>query len=122
MMEVRNVIFLDSLNYLPMALSKLPKGFGLGDNYKKGYLLHLFNITANANYIGPLSSPMEYYIPDILKEDDTQKLVEWHTELTNQNCVFDFQKEIVEYYTRIMSPLSNCLKYFSTSSELHHPL
>ncbi|KAJ8912834.1 hypothetical protein NQ315_014417 [Exocentrus adspersus] len=35
MMEVGNVKLLDSLNYFPMALSKLPKAFRLGDNYKK---------------------------------------------------------------------------------------
>lgn len=44
-MVVVNVKFLNSLNYFPKALSKLPKALGLGDNFKKGYFPHLFNIT-----------------------------------------------------------------------------
>ncbi|KAJ8909929.1 hypothetical protein NQ315_005648 [Exocentrus adspersus] len=79
-----------------MALSKLPKAFELEDNYKKGYFPHLFNTSANQNYVGPLPH-IEFYGPDTLKEDDRKKLIEWHTELTNNNYVFDFQKEIVEY-------------------------
>ncbi|KAJ8954632.1 hypothetical protein NQ317_002427, partial [Molorchus minor] len=40
-MVVENVKFLDSLNYFPMALSKLPKAFGLDDNFKKGISIFL---------------------------------------------------------------------------------
>lgn len=46
-MELVNVKFLDSLNYFPMALAKLPKAFGLGDEFKKGYFPHLFNTASN---------------------------------------------------------------------------
>lgn len=55
-----NIKFLDSLNYFPMALSKLPKTFGLGDDFKKGYFPHLFNTVQNENYIGPLPD-ISYY-------------------------------------------------------------
>ena len=37
-----NIRMLDSLNFLPMALSQLPKSFGL-EELKKGYFTHLYN-------------------------------------------------------------------------------
>jgi hypothetical protein len=46
-MVVDNVKFIDSLNFFPMALSKLPKAFDLGDEFKKGYFPHLFNRIEN---------------------------------------------------------------------------
>ncbi len=53
---------IDSLNFLPMALSKLPSTFGLTEN-KKGFFPHLFNTEANQNYVGPLPS-VEFYDPE----------------------------------------------------------
>ena len=41
------VVFIDSLNFLPMALSRLPKTFGLTNVLKKGYFPHFFNTVAN---------------------------------------------------------------------------
>ena len=67
LMQVGNVKFIDSLNYFPMGLSKLPKAFGLGDKFKKGYFPHLFNKLENENYIGLLPA-IEYYNPDEMKE------------------------------------------------------
>ncbi|XP_055385241.1 uncharacterized protein LOC129614573 [Condylostylus longicornis] len=59
----------DSLNYFPMALSKLPKAFDLQFNMKKGYFPHLFNTAKNENYIGQLPS-VEYYNPNDMKVDE----------------------------------------------------
>ncbi|XP_055390586.1 uncharacterized protein LOC129619368 [Condylostylus longicornis] len=64
-----NIKFIDSLNYFPMALSKLPKAFDLQFNMKKGYFLHLFNTAKNENYIGQLPS-VEYYNPNDMKVDE----------------------------------------------------
>lgn len=44
--------FLDSLNYLPTSLAKLPKMFNFPES--KGYFPHLFNTPENQNYVGPL--------------------------------------------------------------------
>ncbi|XP_018578192.1 uncharacterized protein LOC108916426 [Anoplophora glabripennis] len=74
-MVMDNVKFLDSLNYFPMALSKLPKAFGLGDNFKKGYFPHLFNIATNQNYVDPLPAA-EYYDPDNMKPEERSKFLE----------------------------------------------
>ncbi|XP_055387125.1 uncharacterized protein LOC129615785 [Condylostylus longicornis] len=59
----------DSLNYFPMALSKLPKAFDLQFNMKKGYFPHLFNTAKNENYIVQLPS-VEYYNPNDMKVDE----------------------------------------------------
>ena len=38
-----NIQFLDSLNFLPMKLSQLPKAFGLDDGLATGFFPHYFN-------------------------------------------------------------------------------
>ena len=43
---------IDSLNFLPMKLSKLPEAFGL-EELKKGWFPHHFNTRENQNYVGP---------------------------------------------------------------------
>ena len=52
-MEIKNVKFLDSLNYLHMPLSALPKAYGL-TQIEKGTFPHLFNTPENQYYIGDL--------------------------------------------------------------------
>ena len=43
-----NIRLLDLLNFLPMALSQLPKSFALQE-LKKGYFPHLYNTSENAD-------------------------------------------------------------------------
>jgi hypothetical protein len=50
--EGAGVVLLDSLCFLPMALSAMPKAFGLEG--AKGYFPHHFNREENWNYKGPL--------------------------------------------------------------------
>ena len=51
--KYRSVICLDSLNFIPMALSKIPKTFALSE-LKKGYFPHLFNTWDRQDYVGAL--------------------------------------------------------------------
>ena len=44
-----NIRPIDSLNFLPMALNKLPPCFGITD-LQKGFFLHLFNTRENQDY------------------------------------------------------------------------
>lgn len=44
--------FIDSLSFLPLKLSKLPKAMGFQGS--KGYFPHLFSTMDNQDYIGPL--------------------------------------------------------------------
>ena len=50
-LKVQNVTWLDSLNYKAMPLKKLPEEFGR--KAQKSWYPHLFNTTANMNYVGP---------------------------------------------------------------------
>lgn len=47
-----NLTFLDSLNFLPMKLAKIPEAFGL-EELSKGYFPHFFNTKEHQNYVGP---------------------------------------------------------------------
>ncbi|KAJ8965523.1 hypothetical protein NQ317_019537, partial [Molorchus minor] len=109
MMVVGNVKFLDSLNYFPMALSKLPKAFGLGDGFKKGYFPHLFNREENKNYVGPLPD-VEFYSPDTMKEGDRQTFLKWHEK--HKDDEFDMQRDLVDYCISDVKILTAaCLKF-----------
>lgn len=92
----RDIKFIDSLNYFQMPLSGLPKAFGLEGNIKKGYFPHLFNKSENQTYVGPLPDK-EFYSPDTMTENNRTEFVRWHDDLTQQNYVFDFSKEMLEY-------------------------
>ncbi|XP_030758042.1 uncharacterized protein LOC115883772 [Sitophilus oryzae] len=95
LMVVGNVKFLDSLNYFPMALAKLPKAFGLTE-LKKGYFPHLFNTVGHQKYVGPMPA-IEYYDPDNMKTEDREKFIKWYQERVAENYMFDFEKEFIEY-------------------------
>lgn len=95
LMTLDNVRFLDSLNYFPMSLSKLPKAFGL-TTLKKGYFPHLFNKKENQNYVGSIPS-VEFYDPNFMKNDEREIFLKWHSDTASTNYIFDFKKEIEEY-------------------------
>lgn len=84
---------IDSLNFLPMALSKLPACFGLAE-LKKGYFPHLFNIRENQAYVGALPGP-HFYSPDTMSPAANKVFTAWHKE--HEGDVFDFQKEMLAY-------------------------
>ena len=56
---------INSLNFLPMKLSALPKAFGL-EELKKGWFPHHFNTRENQNYVGPY--PRQHLMGTILWE------------------------------------------------------
>ena len=95
-MTVGRTKFIDSVNYMPMRLSDLPKAFGLRDTADKGVFPHLFNTVENQSYVGPLPEA-RFYSPDQMKSDERERFLAWHTEMTGNNVIFDFQREIVRY-------------------------
>ena len=62
--------------------------------HTKGKFPHMFNISDNYNYIGPLPA-LRYYDPNGIKEPLRTQLIEWHK--AHENDVFDFANEIHEY-------------------------
>ena len=89
-----NLRLLDSLNFLPMPLAKLPKSFGLKEK-KKGFFPHFFNTKENENAVLPSLLDMHYYDPDNMSKQRRSEFLIWYEE--NKNKPFDFQKEIKDY-------------------------
>ena len=87
--------FIDSLNFIPMALARFPKTFGL-DELCKGYFPHYFNKDENQEYVGPIPC-QEDYGANSMKPEAREKFLTWHQEQVESNYVFDFQKEILAY-------------------------
>lgn len=88
-----NIKIIDSLNFLPMALSKLPACFGLNE-LKKGYFPHLFNTKENQSYVGPLPE-LKFFSPDTMSTSARITFLKWYEEHSTDE--FDFQQEILSY-------------------------
>lgn len=102
--------FIDSINFIPMALSKFPKAFGL-QNISKGYYPYKFNIAENLNYIGPIPS-IEYFGKDNLSQDDKNKFLDWYNEKKSTNSVFDNKIELIKYCILDVEILqAGCVKF-----------
>lgn len=84
---------IDSLNFLPMSLAKLPGCFGLTE-LKKGYFPHLFNTRENQEYVGPLPES-KYYAPDTMSPSAREAFNSWYED--HKHDVFDFQQEMLSY-------------------------
>ena len=89
------VKFLDSLNYLHMPLSAVPKAYG-STQIEKGTFPHLFNTPENQNYIGDLP-PLSSYSPNTMSVIERKQFLEWYNDQNKHGYIFDFQKEIVKY-------------------------
>ena len=87
--------FIDSLNFLQMPLKSFPKTFGMNE-LKKGYFPHYFNKECNKDYVGQIPSK-KHYGYNQMKPDERTKFLKWYEERVNENYVFDFKKEILEY-------------------------
>ena len=102
--------FIDSLNFIPMALAKFPKTFGQ-DELCKGYFPHFFNKDENQDYVGPIPCQDDYGA-DYMKPEAREKFMTWHQEQLDNNYVFDFQHEILEYCRSDVDILAECCKLY----------
>ena len=105
-----NMKFIDSLNFIPMSLSKFPKTFGMTE-LCKGYFPHLFNKEENQNYIGPIP-PVAYYSPKTMKPEAREAFLAWHKEQVESDYLFDFEKEIIKYCRSDVDILRKCCMEF----------
>ena len=105
-----NIKFIDSLNFIPMALSQFPKTFGKTE-LCKGYFPHFFNKEENQNYIGPIPD-VDYYSPKTMKPEAREAFLAWHKEQVESNYLFDFRKEIVKYCRSDVDILRVCCMEF----------
>ncbi|CAG2185008.1 unnamed protein product [Mytilus edulis] len=104
-----NIRMIDSLNFLPMALSKLPKMFGIKE-LQKGYFPHLYNRKENQTSVLNQLPDVKFYNPDAMKSEDRENFLEWYQ--TNVKVMFDFQKELLKYCRSDVDILRRCCLRF----------
>ena len=112
MMEIPKlrIKIIDSLNFIQQPLASFPKTFGLNE-LKKGYFPHYFNKKCNQNYIGEIPSK-KHYGYNQMKTEDRQKFLQWYDDRVNENYVFDFKKELIEYCKSDVDILRRCILKF----------
>ena len=105
--KTRNAKLIDSCCFIAMPLSRFSDTFNIP--HSKGTFSHMFNVSDNYNYVGPLPA-MRYFDPNGMKEPLRTQLIEWHK--AHENYVFDFAKEIHEYCKADVQLLkSGCIKF-----------
>ena len=78
-----NIIFIDSLNFIPMWLANIPKMFSI-EELAKGYFPHLFNKKENENYVGPI--PLTpHYSPNGTSPKNREAFLAWHQGMRDCN-------------------------------------
>ena len=102
--------FIDSLNFIPMALGKFPKTFAQPE-LCKGYFPHFFNKDENQEYVGPIPCQNEYGA-DFMKPEAREKFMTWHQEQVENNYVFDFRHEILKYCRSDVDIMAECCKLY----------
>ena len=102
--------FIDSLNFIPMALAKFPKTFAQPE-LCKGYFPHFFNKDENQEYVGPIPCQNDYGV-NSMKPEAREKFMTWHQEQVNNNYVFDFRHEILKYCRSDVDILAQCCKLY----------
>ena len=105
-----DIKFIDSLNFIPMALAKFPKTFGQ-DELCKGYFPHYFNKDENQDYVGPIPCQDDYGA-NYMKPAERDAFMAWHQEQVENNYVFDFQQEILKYCRSDVDILAQCCKLY----------
>lgn len=88
-----NIRIIDSFNFLPMSLSKLPKTFGI-EELKKGFFPHLFNRPENQSYVGAVPSEA-FYCPDFMNTTERTRFFQWYKVRISEP--FNFKQEMLEY-------------------------
>ena len=107
-LEARGVTFIDSLNFFPIALSKLPKAFGL-EELTKGFFPHLWNTLENQNYVGAIPDA-SFYGPDQMSQTKRAEFYEWYNE--QRDVTFDLQRELEQYCISDVDILQRCCGVF----------
>ena len=108
-----NIKLLDSLNFLPMPLARLPKSFGLKE-LKKGYFPHLYNTEENNKdptkmHLETLPAPY-YYDFDNMSIEKREDFLLWYD--VRKNDKFDMQSELEDYCRSDVDILLNaCWKF-----------
>ena len=93
-LKVGQVIFLDSLNFLPMALSKLPTAFGLQE-LCKGFFPHLYSTVEHQDHDLDRLPARHFYDPDSMSSSRREAFDKWYEE--HQYDRFNLQEQLKLY-------------------------
>ena len=104
--DMFDIKFIDSLNFIPMGLAKFPKTFAQPE-LCKGYFPHWFNKDANQDYVGPIPCQDDYGV-DFMKPAEREAFIAWHQEQVENNYVFDFRHEITNYCRSDVDIMAKC--------------
>lgn len=102
-----NIRFIDSLNFLPMKLSKLPHAMGFSGS--KGFFPHFFNTEENQNYVGAMPG-LEHYGVDYMMPDEKAELLAWYEE--HKQDTFNFQEELKAYCKKDVNILTEACQLY----------
>ena len=86
--------FIDSLNFIPMALADMPQAFGQIE-LVKGFFPHLYNRVENQSSVLTHLPDISFYNPDGMKPETRTKFLQWYEQHKLDH--FDFQKELLRY-------------------------
>ena len=107
--KTRNAKLIDSCCFITMPLSRFSDTFNIP--HTQGAFPHMFNVSDNYNYVGPLPA-LRYYDPNGMKEPLRTQLIEWHK--SHENDGFYFAKEIHDYCKADVQLLkSGCIKFIN---------
>jgi hypothetical protein len=106
-----NIKLLDSVNFLPMPLAKLPKSFDLKE-LKKGYFPHFMNtfkLDASECNLSHLPD-INLYGPDNMGVKQRETFLKWYNE--HRHDSFNFHQELLDYCRSDVNILLNaCWKF-----------
>ena len=97
---------IDSINFLPMALAKLPEIFGFSE-LKKG---HMYNTKDHQNVVMDRLPNISYYTPDGMKPEARERFLIWYEQHKHDH--FNFQTELLEYCRSDVDILRRCTLQF----------
>ncbi|GFT35597.1 uncharacterized protein TNCV_4870831 [Trichonephila clavipes] len=103
-----SIRIIDSFNFFPMPLSKLPKTFGL-EELAKGYFPHLLNCPSNQSYVGSFPDS-DLFSPSTVSTGDRENFFLWYN--CQKTNTFDFKNEMLKYCRSDVDILRRCCKIF----------
>lgn len=104
-----SLTFLDSLNFLPFPLKRLPDCLGLSD-VKKGDFPHRWNRKENFDKVFDKHPPPSAYFMDSMSPKAREEFLEWYDSVKDHE--FNFQEQILDYIRADVSVLREAVIKF----------
>lgn len=103
--------FIDSLKFIPMPLSDMPKAFG-ETGIAKGYFPHFYNRKENQTVTLSHLPDIKYYNPDGMNMARRKEFLAWYEH--HKKDPFDFEQDILKYCRSDVDILRKCCLKFRT--------